>query len=91
MNVTECLERVVWNWDREPVRTADVQSIDERPRSNKDSGRRTFNNVKVGRQSFLQYRVSEQTSIGNVAHQELHNDEEFVYGLVETWCSSWLR
>ena len=45
---------------------------------------RTFHDIEIPTQSFLKHWMPEQTALGNIAHEQLHNSEELVYCLVET-------
>lgn len=44
---------------------------------------RTFDNIEIAAQCFLQDRMSESTAIGDFAHQQVNHDRQFVHSLVE--------
>ena len=45
----------------------------------------TFDDFKIAGQRLLEDRVPEEASLRNVAHEQLHNNEELVHGLEEAW------
>ena len=43
-----------------------------------------MHDLKVGGQSLLEHRMSEQTALRDFTHQELYDNRQLVYGLVES-------
>jgi len=81
-NWAECCERVAWNCDKEPARTAKESSLVVNfPDLHQEL---TFDDVKVPAQCFLENGMSKQATVRDIAHQELNHRREFMNCLIES-------
>jgi hypothetical protein len=75
VNCEELACRVLWNWDKEPARTAEgIMNT----KSNIDLKTLTSNNVRIRLQGLLEYDMTEHLAIGNFSHEQFHDNEKLV-------------
>ena len=78
----ECCERVAWNCDKEPARTANGScSAEDFPDLHPELA---FDDVEIPAECLLENGVPEQTTVRDIAHKELDHHGEFMNCLVES-------